>query len=260
MSTFISATSFSSFFVMKGLALTLITLISTPFGSYAQTIAKQHDSVEKPSVSNPRFFVGLHVFRGNYAVFFPSGPNGGGADSWQLTTGVTVAPRLTLQAGYVYGHTADDRDPVYTGTSLTGDFVSGSSANERWTHCVSSLARYEALRFFKPRLRVDALVGLTFLQTRDIAAGEERVNYQVVNSYYSKQEASDLYATAGVGVRCPFGRHLEGIFDWTYSRNFHAAPEYVHQSVARNKYGLTRALSLGLRYRFNLKKLATAAP
>jgi len=245
---------------MKGSILIAVMLIGAPLGSSAQTVEKQYVFAEKPSVLNPRFFVGLHVFRGNYAVFFPSGPNGGGADSWQLTTGLTVAPRLALQVGYVYGHTTDNSDPTYTGTSLSGDFVSGSSANERWTHCVSSLARYEALRFFKPRLRVDALVGLTFLQTRDIAAGEERVNYQVVNSYYSKQEASDLYATVGVGVRCPFSQHLEGIFDWTYSRNFHSAPEYIHQSVARNKYGLTRALSLGLRYRFDLKKTASAAP
>lgn len=72
-------------------------------------------------------------------------------------------------------------------------------------------------------------------------------------------QATQLSITAGLGIRYPFGHHFEGVFDWTYSRNLKSVPEYVHQQVTGNKWGMTRALSLGLRYRFAVKKKVAAS-
>ncbi|MFD2721788.1 hypothetical protein ACFST9_23935 [Hymenobacter monticola] len=78
-------------------------------------------------------------------------------------------------------------------------------------------------------------------------------------TYTEVNKATHLYATGGIGLRYPFGRNFEGVFDWTYSKNFRPASEYVHLAVTGNKLGLTRALSLGLRYRFAVGKKKAAS-
>ncbi len=116
------------------------------------------------------------------------------------------------------------------------------------------LARYAMVRFPSPRLQVDAILGLSLVGTRDEFSVENRVNGQVVASYSEQNKATHLYATGGLGLRYPFGRRFEGVFDWTYSKNFRYAPDYVHLAVTGNQWGITRALALGLRYRFAVKK------
>ena len=71
--------------------------------------------------------------------------------------------------------------------------------------------------------------------------------------------ATNGYYTVGVGVRVPLGRHVEGVLDGTYNRNLHTASEAVNFNTTGNRYGLTRALSIGLRYRFNVRKKPSAS-
>lgn len=223
------------------------------------TAVQVHAQAAMPNTEFP-VFVGVHAFNGAYEVFFPRTPNLSGTGlSWQLTAGVNLSPRFALQLGGTYSRTKFDDDPSYIGTTTTGQSTQGSYHSKRWTHCVPLLARYAVVRSPRPRLQVEALFGASVVATRDVFWGDNRINGQVVSEFYEENKATHVYATGGLGFRYPFGRRFEGVFDWTYSRNLRAVPEAVHQGVTGNKWGLTRALSLGLRYRFAVKKKAVAA-
>jgi hypothetical protein len=214
---------------------------------------------ESPAAT-PRFYVGVHLlYRVGYQVFYPDTPGSASVQPWQLTVGGNATPRLALQAGISYTRELDHFDPSYTGTMLNGDYVDGAYDSKRWTYCVPVLARYAVVRFPRPRLQVDALAGLTLLGTESRVQSEDRVNGQVVrqNSYEGK--ATNGYYAFGVGVRCPVGRHVEGVVDWTVNRNFRPASEGVNFNTTGNRYGFTRAISLGLRYRFNFPKKPSAS-
>lgn len=229
------------------------------FGLLAMPVHAQ--MVKPPDEPERPFFVGIHFLQSSYEVFFPSSPEGNltGVTPWQLSAGGNLSPRLALQLGYSYRHEEDHLDPSYTGTTLSGQFISGSSSDERWTHCVPLLARYTALGFPNHRLQADLLLGLTLLHTREFSAVESRVDYQVVSKRSDQYKATQGYISGGFGLHYSFSYHFEGILDCTYSHNFHPASEDVHLNVTGNRFGLTRALSLGLRYRFAVKKKAAAA-
>jgi len=222
------------------------------WGSWLTAIG-QPEHVPKQPV---RLFVGTQAIESHYEVIFPSTPNDTGAGPWQITAGVHISPRLVLQLGYTRARESHSDDPSYIGTSLSGQYLDGSRYTNRATDCLPLLARYAIVGYAHSRLQIDGLLGVCLLKTAEASGAENRVNGQVVSRRYTNDKATQLYATGGIGFRYPFGRHLEGVFDWTYSRNFHPSSEAVHLSVTGNKWGLTRALSLGLRYRFALKKKA----
>jgi hypothetical protein len=214
---------------------------------------------ERGPTSPPRFYVGVHLlYRVSYQVFYPDTPGSAGPHPWQLTVGGNVTPRLALQAGLSYTREHQHMDPSYTGTMLNGDYVDGSFDSKRWTYCVPVLARYAVVRFPKPRLQVDGLLGWTLLGTQSREQGEQRVNGQVVHQSTYLGQATNGYYTFGMGVRCPFGRHVEGVVDWTYNRNVRPSSEAVNFNTTGNQHGFTRALTLGLRYRFNGRKKPSA--
>jgi hypothetical protein len=215
---------------------------------------------EKSPEAAPHFYVGVHqLYQVSYQVFYPDTPGRAGVHPWQLTVGGNVSTRLAVQAGVSYQREHTPRAPLYTGTRLNGDYVDGFQTSTQRTYCVPVLARYAVVRHPKPRLQVDALLGLTLFGTKANYEIEDRVNRQVVRQYSYGGEATHGYYTAGVGLRYPFGRHFEGVLDWTYSRNFRAAPVDVNFNTTGNRFGLTRAISLGLRYRFNLHKKPAAS-
>lgn len=193
-------------------------------------------------------------------MFYPHTSGSAGVHPWQLTVGGNVSTRWAIQVGFSYQNEYEYRAPLYTGTRLNGDYIDGFKTSKRWTYCVPVLARYAVVRYPKPRLQIDALLGLTLLGAESIYEVEDRVNGQVVRQYsYGGGKATQGYYTAGVGFRYPFGRHFEGVFDWTYNRNFRSAPEGVNFNTTGNPYGLTRAINLGLRYRFNVRKKPVAS-
>ena len=242
-------------FVMKKCTFLLCTVSSCclTFSALAQ-----FQPAKDPASIGLRYWVGVDALRSHYEVFFPLTPNDTGTGAWQVSMGVNITPRLATQAGISYTHDENIQDPEYSGTTLSGQYTDGSRINKRWTYCLPILARYAVVRYPHPRLQVDAILGLTLLGTRYLLAGENRVDGQVVSSFFEEGKATHLYATGGVGLRYPFGRHFEGVFDWTYSKNFRSAPDYVHLAVTGNKLGLTKALSLGLRYRFAVQKKTAA--
>jgi hypothetical protein len=207
------------------------------------------------------FFIGSSGYQSNYEVFFSPNPIDNSTAStgpWQLNVGVALSFRLECQIGYSYRHEHEFMDPFYSGTNSSGQTVSGASINDFWTHCIPVLARYTVLHCSKNRFRIDGLLGFTILNAREFSAVENRVNSLVISSLATDYQATQLYASFGFGGRYSFGQHFEGILDWTYSRNFRQASPDVHFQATGNEYGLTRALSLGFRYRFAMKKKAVA--
>lgn len=228
----------------------MLVLVHAATLVFAQPIPRQSDFP---------FFVGAHAFNGAYEVFFPNTANNAGTESsWQITIGRNLSSRLTVQLGATYARKSFVDDPSYIRTTSSGQYEDGAYRSNRWSYCLPLLARYAVVRFPNPRLQVDAILGLSLFGVKDRFSIENRVNGQIVASYSEENKATHLYATGGIGLRYPFGRHFEGIFDWTYSKNFRSAPDYVHLAVTGNKLGLTRALSLGLRYRFAVKKKVAA--
>jgi len=237
---------------IKNLAFALAIACSVYAPVYSQA-QPQNASQAVPALP---FFVGLHTLRSGYEVFFPATVGEAGVDKWQLTAGFNPSVRLAVQAGICWEQKSTNQDPVYQGTSLSGQYLDGSRYNERRTYSVPVLVRYAVVRSPRPRLQMDAVLGLTLLGSKYRLAEVRRIDHQVVSSFEDYGQATQLYATAGIGLRYSFGQHFEGVLDWTYSKNFRSAPDYVHLNVTGNKYGLTRAVSLGLRYRFAIKKKA----
>ncbi|MDQ2794166.1 MAG: porin family protein [Bacteroidota bacterium] len=233
------------------ISVTLIAALKLGGFCNAQTI--------QPAKAPTTYYVGVQSFRGRYEVFYPTTPSEVGVEPWQLVAGIQLAPRWVVQVGYSYSSRRSVEDPSYTGTTLIGQYISGRRGSDSHEQAVPLLLNYAVVRSPNPRLQIDVIVGLTWVQTAFRSYGTDYIDGQVAKEYYVSDHATQFYFTGGLGARYPFGRHFEGVFNWTYSRNFRSVPEVVHFSVTGNRYGLTRALSLGLRYRFAVKKKVPAA-
>ena len=208
------------------------------------------------------YFVGFHYQESRYEVYFPfpTIPTDATPGLWEITAGGSISPRITVQMGFSYVHDVFVLDPSYTGMTLSGSYLSGKDRDEIRVYCIPAMARYLFFSSIHARLQMDVIMGFSFLKYDAYSDREGRTNNVVT---FSSQEEyhPDLqsYFTAGLGLRYRLGRHFEMVLDWTYNRNFHDSDEYTHLNTIGNKWGLGNARSLGLRYRFNLKK-PTAAP
>ena len=139
--------------------------------------ALQCQAQEKTVDAAPRFYVGVHqLYRTGYQVFYPNTPGSAGVHPWQLTAGGNVSTRLAIQVGFSYQNEYEYRAPLYTGTRLNGDYIEGFQTSKSWTYCVPVLARYAVVRYPKPRLQIDALLGLTLLGAESTYEVEDHVN------------------------------------------------------------------------------------
>ncbi len=164
-----------------------------------------------------------------------------------------------MQLNYAYTHDGLREDPAYTGTTLTGQMLYGWRSFDVWAHTLSSFVRYRLYQPPASRLRIEAFGGGAWISHRFDNAGEGFVDGQSKGVERNAGATMQGYVTAGLGGCFFLNRHLEGVFDYGYIRNLREAPAHVHLNVVGNKWGLTRTVSLGLRYRFNLPRRATAA-
>ncbi|WP_345126781.1 outer membrane beta-barrel protein [Hymenobacter antarcticus] len=201
-----------------------------------------------------RYYVGLQTFMGSYEMFYRTTPRLLGIKPWQVVAGAHLTRRWAVQVGYTTSNRSSIEDPSYTGTTLSGQYVSGRRGSDSREQAAVLLMRYSLIRRPHPRLQVDVLAGLTLVSSRFSVYGADFVDGQTVREYYSGDHATQFYATAGLGARYPFGKHFEGVFDYTLSRNLKSVPAGLHQQVSGSSLGLTRAFGLGLRYRFALHK------
>jgi hypothetical protein len=233
---------------------TLVSRLVPAVGLVASNFACQaQETKAKPMFA--RYYVEAYLARADYEVFYLNALGGGaGTSPWLVTVGRQLTPRWAVQLGYAYAHKALRENPSYTGTTLTGQYIYGWRSFDNWTHTLPFVTRFTVSRALSP-LQVDIIGGLTWLSTRDTAASEDFVDGQSKGRYddeiFSKNQ---LYVTGALGVRYAFTRHLEATFDYGYARNLRWAPEGVHLENTGNKWGLTRSLNLGVRYRFNIGK------
>lgn len=203
-----------------------------------------------------RYYVALSSIRSNYEVFYPTTPQLAVITTGQATVGVQFNPRWAMQLGYAYSRDKSSQDPAYTGTTLAGQYITGRRSNDSWEQAFPLLVRYALIGRPNPRLQIDFIGGGTVVDGRFSVHYIDFVDGQVVREFNAGDHVTQLYFTAGLGVRYPFGKHFEGVFDYMLSRNFKAVPASFHQQVSGSSLGLTRAFSLGLRYRFALHKKA----
>jgi hypothetical protein len=108
----------------------------------------------------------------------------------------------------------------------------------------------------RSRLQLDLIGGGTWVNSRFRVAAEDFINGQSLGLVSQEDHTRQWYLTAGLGARYSFSQHVEGVLEYTLIRNTQRIPAYVHLATLGNRWGLTRSISLGLRYRFNGKKQA----
>ena len=212
------------------------------------------------AITDPRpFFVELRSNANLYEIHYLTSFGVRDINSFPITAGYYFIPRLAVQLSGAYGHSSDN---AVTGTRTTPDGVYTSAISSNSEHAAASaLIRY-ALYKRQSRLRVDALVGLAWAydsftyNTQGFFTSAPNATAITLGEKHSHDKGSQFFATAGVGLRWVFNRHFELIGDLSFNRNLDNASEYIHQQATGNQFGLTSNRSLGLRYRFNLRKPA----
>ena len=223
--------------------------------AYAQQIA--------PATTTPdprRFYVGLQLAQGEYELHY---------DNILTPTVAQVAPkfaigfyltnRLAIQTGYARQSSKVDGvggvERLPSGQVRTGFFKNSTS-----DYVVPVTLRY-ALSKRRPRLRADFLLGLAYVHSSFVSDSHTEIDGVTVagSEKASNGQGGQLCASLGLGGRWVFNRHFEALADLMVNRNLQEVPASTHQQATGNKLGLTRSISLGLRYRFNLRK-PTAAP
>lgn len=205
-------------------------------------------------LSFPRYYAGAYLNTTDYELFYPTTPNGGGTGPWMAAIGSQLTPRWAMQLGYSFQHVRT-RDE-HMGTMLNGQQIYGWRSADTWTHALPFTARYTIVSPPNSHLHIDLIGGGIWVSSRFADAAEEFVDGQSRGILTDKDHTTQWFITGGIGARYAIGRHLEGVLDYGIVRNLKWAPEYVHLNVVGNKWGITRSISLGLRYRFNLKKTA----
>ena len=230
---------------MKSVLLSAALLLALPTTSQAQAAA--------PARPLLRFFGGgSYAFRNApYQVLFPA-PRPVRPAKWLLMAGYFLTPRLSLQLSYSQASDHDGRQITSTGIPLPGDRRSLTRISEYQMWLLPLLARYSLIYRPNPRLQLDALLGATLLRSTGTENARESLNDTLVSSSTTALGATQGYVQAGLGLRYPFGRHLEAAFDWTYSRNLQASSRPDNRQTLGNDWGLTRTIGVGLRYRFGL--------
>lgn len=220
------------------------------FGTCSLNFSCRAQNVEGSS-SLAGYYLEANLRKTSYEVFYPGTPGVVGTSPWAVAIGKQLTPRWAVQLGYAFRHDGARDDPAYTGTTLSGQKIYGWRSFDTWTHSLPLTVRYAVIAQPRSRWQVDILAGTTWVSARGAAAGEEFIDGQSKGVVSNQVRTNHLYVTAGLGVRYAFGRRLEGVFDYGLVRNLKWAPDYIHLNTVGNKWGLTRSMSLGLRYRFN---------
>jgi hypothetical protein len=215
-----------------------------------------HAQTLSGSTALPQFYVVTYLSTADYELIYPTTPNLGGTDPWMAAVGKQLATRWAVQLGYAWRHYKTGEDPSHVGTTANGQPTYGWRSSETWTHALPFTVRYTLLPASRARLQLDLIGGGTWVSSRFRVAAEDFINGQSQGLVSQQDQTRQWYLTAGLGARYSFSQHVEGVFDYALIRNTQRIPDYVHLGTVGNKWGLTRSISLGLRYRFNLKKQA----
>lgn len=237
--------------VMKLPIFCLLTVVSI----CSLALSCQAQDVENSSLPT-RYYVEAKLDRSSYEVFYLGAANRGSTSPWAVNIGKQLTSRWALQLGYAYFHDGYYRNPEYTLTTVTGQHVYGWRSSDTWIHTIPLAVRYAIISQPQSHLQVDVLGGSTWLNARVEQAGEEFIDGQSQGRLSNEFRTTQLYITLGLQTRYTFSRHLGGMINYALIRNTKSVPEYVHLSLAGNKWGITRSISIGVSYLFNVRKSA----
>jgi hypothetical protein len=204
----------------------------------------------------PHFYVATYWSTADYELIYPTTPNLGGTNPWMVTVGKQLATRWAVQLGYSWRHAKTGEEPSHVGTTATGQPTYGWRSSETWTHALPFTVRYTLIPESRSRLQLDVIGGGTWVNSRFRVAAEDFINGQSLGIVSQEDHTRQWYLSAGLGARYSFSQRVEGVLEYTLIRNTQRIPDYVHLATLGNRWGLTRSISLGLRYRFNGKKQA----
>lgn len=228
--------------------------------STLKPVTSQAQNKQPSDANRSPYFVGLQTANNRYEVLYRrSSPGEALITTPLITAGFYILPRLAVQLGYGYLHDISE-DPGASGITLSGQRITlNRHGQESRQQAFPLLARYSLSNRSRSRLRADALAGLTMVTSRFTFHNEHLLDGQVTFQESINDHATQFYCTVGMGLRFVISHHFEASGDLTWSKNLETAPEYVHREVTGNGWGITRAVNLGLRYRFAVKKKAVAA-
>ncbi|RZJ93912.1 MAG: hypothetical protein EOO60_04190 [Hymenobacter sp.] len=239
---------------LSRLLLTLVSAYLLGFTCQAQ--------VPNDKVFLPRYYADVQLSTTYYELFFPGVrviPNLANTHPWKAVIGRQLTAHWAVQLGYAYTHEGDYDNPAYTGTTLSGQHLSGWQSSDTWMHAVSLVVRYGLLRSPDNHFQIDILGGSTWVRGHKAEAREDFIDGQSQGLYSQEFRTQHFYVTLGLAARYVFSRRFEGVFEYGRARNLKTASEAVHLETTGNKWGLTRSMSLGVRYRFNMHKVAKRA-
>lgn len=221
-----------------------------------------HAQTPKNNTYSPRYYVDVNLNTTYYELFFPGIPiipNMASTHPWKVVVGRQLNPRWAVQLGYAYTHEGDYDNPAYTGTTLSGQQLAGWRSSDTWVHAVPLSVRYNLFRLNDLPLQVDILGGSTWVSGHKADSNEDFIDGQSQGLHSRDFRTQQFYVTLGLAARYVFSRRFEGVFEYGRARNLKTASEGVHLETTGNKWGLTRSMSLGVRYRFNMHKVAKRA-
>ncbi|AWM33098.1 outer membrane beta-barrel protein [Hymenobacter nivis] len=222
-------------------------------GSVLPSMCRAQDTNTKQVPAPYRFYVGgqwaYHQYIFNYSTF----PNVTDVSPWYVNAGYYISPRLAVQAGIMYMH--DTFTGGGAGVNSAGKPIADIRTDNTWNTLVPMLLRFTLIRTSDRRFSMDALAGGTYGFSHGRLEQTETVAGQVIRYNLIEVRQPGFFLTVGLAGRFIFNRRWEIVGDWTYSRNTaNISKQSYWQAGVPN--GRTRGLSLGVRYRFNLKRKA----
>ncbi|GAB3637654.1 hypothetical protein GCM10027422_32440 [Hymenobacter arcticus] len=226
-------------------------------GCFSAQLVHAQQAASTTAPDQRRFYVGLQLAQGEYELHYKNvlTPTVAQVAS-NFGVGFYLSNRLAIQAGY--GRNSSYVDGVGGVQRLSsGQLKTGFFRNATADYVVPITLRY-TLTKRRSHLRADFLLGLAYVHSSfDNDAHTEIDGVTVEGSHTSVNgQGEQLCATVGLSGRWVFNRHFEALADYTVNRNLEGVSGDIHQQATGNKLGLTRSISLGARYRFNLRKPA----
>ena len=203
-----------------------------------------------------RFYVDGQLANYRYIFDYSTSPNVTDVSPWYLNAGYYISPRLAVQVGVMYMH--DTFTGGGAGVNSAGKPIADIHIDNTWNTVIPLLVRFTLIRTSDRRFNMDVLAGGTYGFSHGRSERTETIAGQVTKYSLDEVRQPGFFLTAGLAGRFIFNRRWEIVGDWTYSRNTaNISQQSYWQAGVPN--GRTRGLSLGVRYRFNLKRKATAA-
>jgi hypothetical protein len=237
---------------------TLISLVFLGLGGSLSANAQTPGFLATPKA----YYVGVQAGSSRYEMFYRSPavtPTVFVISPWLLTAGYYLTPRLAVQVSFTHSRTTYD-SPGGIQELPNGQLALYNIYHEEDAQTAIPIVLRWALSKPGTRLQADAILGITWGHHFYKATTYDQLNGKITREYAYGNQGSLGYLTAGIGGRYGISQHFEATGDITWNRTMNDESSAVHRQVSGNSLGLTRSMSIGVRYRFNLRKPTAIIP